>query len=100
MTQDLKELLNVTTKLVDALAEAIIQENNLQRRPEPAADMFHGKLAVTPKELAAALSISPNRARELVHIKDFPAIKNGNRYVIPVQEFREWLKDNAGKVVM
>lgn len=100
MTQELKDLITATVKLIDTLAEAVKQEQDKLPESDPLpVDMLSGKVTITPKELAEAMSISQARARELVHIQGFPAIKNGNRYVILVQEFREWLKNNAGKVI-
>lgn len=101
MTDNLKELLATTAKLMETVTEVIKQEQVAARpAPELSQDMLSGKVTVTPKELAAAMGLSTAKAHEIIHIEGFPVIKVGSRYVIPVQEFRDWLQKNAGKVVL
>ena len=37
------------------------------------------------------LGISISSAYELMHEKDFPSIKIGNRLIVPKDKFREWI---------
>ena len=43
------------------------------------------------------LGISLTSAYELMHEKDFPSIKVGNRIIVPKDKFREWIdKKSSG----
>lgn len=55
------------------------------------------KLTINIKECAELLGIGEQRMREIVHIKDFPAIKSGNRWLIVESKVEEWLINNIGK---
>lgn len=99
MTETLQELLTATTKLMDAAAKLMEQEQS-KPAPELPVDQLAGKVTITPKELAAAMGLSLGKAHEIIHIQGFPVIKVGSRYVIPVMEFREWLQSSAGKAVL
>ena len=46
------------------------------------------------KQLAVYLGIGRNKAYELVHSSDFPALKIGKRIVVPKEQLDEWLKTN------
>ena len=46
-------------------------------------------------EVAAALGIGRNAAYELIHRKDFPSLRVGNRWVIPVAALERWLEAQA-----
>ena len=53
--------------------------------------MSTGKLVVTVKEFAAMTGIGQNRVREFRYLPDFPASKEGNRFIIHVEAANEWL---------
>ena len=38
------------------------------------------------------LGISISSAYELMHEKDFPSIKIGNRLIVPKDKFRDWIE--------
>ncbi len=43
------------------------------------------------------LGISISSAYELMHEKDFPSIKIGNRIIVPKDKFRDWIdKKSSG----
>jgi predicted DNA-binding transcriptional regulator AlpA len=42
------------------------------------------------------LGISLTSAYELMHEKDFPSIKIGNRLIVPKYKFREWIDKKSG----
>lgn len=46
---------------------------------------------------AKLLGISPSSGYELMHRKDFPVLRIGNRMVVPKEKFRKWVEENTGK---
>ena len=42
--------------------------------------------------VAAVLGIAPSSAYELMHEKDFPTLRIGNRLVVPKEKFVEWCR--------
>lgn len=57
---------------------------------------LQGKLALKPKEAAPLLGVGVNRIYELCHRADFPAIRVGAGYIIPVDALQHWLCAQAG----
>lgn len=55
------------------------------------------RLTYTVAEVKRLLGIGNNRAYELVHRRDFPAIKIGQRWHIPKDKFKEWLDEQTEK---
>ena len=53
-------------------------------------------LFLNASTVAKALGVSPSTGYELLHEKDFPALKIGNRIVVPKQEFIRWVEQNTG----
>ncbi|MBS5799093.1 MAG: helix-turn-helix domain-containing protein [Clostridiales bacterium] len=49
------------------------------------------------KELAQVMGIGENKARQLCKSKGFPCIKVGNRTLIPISRFEEWLNNSVGQ---
>lgn len=43
------------------------------------------------------LGISLTSAYELMHEKDFPSMKVGNRIIVPKDKFREWVEKRSSK---
>lgn len=56
-------------------------------------DGLQGRLALRPKEAAAALGIGNNCIYELCNRSDFPVIHLGHKKLIPVDGLRRWLED-------
>ena len=54
-------------------------------------------LMLSVPEMAAVLGISRAGAYELARSEGFPALRIGNRIVIPKDELRECIKRNMGK---
>ena len=54
------------------------------------------KKAYSVSEMAKVLGIGRDKAYNLVHRDDFPAIKVGTSYIIPVANLNQWLL-RAGK---
>ena len=54
-------------------------------------------LMLSVPEMGAALGISRAGAYELARSEGFPALRIGNRIVIPKDELRKWIKRNMGK---
>ena len=45
--------------------------------------------------LAKVLGVATSTAYELMHEKDFPALKIGNRLLVPKEKFRLWVEMNT-----
>ena len=54
-------------------------------------------LFLNAKMVAQLLGVSPSSAYELMHEKEFPALRIGNRLVVPKAEFQSWVKERTGK---
>ena len=46
--------------------------------------------------IAKLLGIAVSSAYELMHEKDFPVLKIGNRMVVPKEKFKQWVEENTG----
>ena len=53
-------------------------------------------LFLNAEMVANALGVSPSSGYELMHEKDFPALKVGNRIVVPKEKFIAWVERNTG----
>ena len=53
-------------------------------------------LFLNAKIVAQVLGISPSSGYELLHQQDFPALKIGNRIVVPKEKFIQWVEQNTG----
>ena len=54
-------------------------------------------LFLNAKMVAQLLGVSPSSAYGLMHEKGFPALRIGNRLVVPKAEFQSWVKERTGK---
>ena len=52
-------------------------------------------LTLNAREVAAVLRISKSKAYELARTEPFPAIRIGNRVVIPRDKLIQWMNDQA-----
>ena len=48
--------------------------------------------------VAKVLGIAPSSSCELMHEKDFPALRIGNRVVVPKKAFIRWVEQHTGEV--
>ena len=48
-------------------------------------------LFLNAEMVAKALGVATSTAYELMHEKDFPALKIGNRLLVPKEKFRLWV---------
>lgn len=48
--------------------------------------------------VAKTLGVAPSSAYELMHEKGFPALRIGNRIVVPKDKFRQWVEERTGGV--
>lgn len=55
-------------------------------------------LMLNAETLAKVLGVAPSSAYELMHEKDFPTLKVGNRLVIPKEDFIAWVRSHTGGV--
>ena len=53
-------------------------------------------LFLNAKTVAEVLGIAPSSAYELMHEKDFPVLRVGNRMVVPKEQFIKWVEENTG----
>ena len=54
-------------------------------------------LFLNAEMVAQLLGVSISSAYELMHEKDFPAMRVGNRLIIPKENFQEWVKHQINK---
>ena len=52
-------------------------------------------LFLNAKTVARALGISSSSGYELMHQRDFPTLKIGNRIVVPKERFVKWVEENT-----
>jgi len=53
-------------------------------------------LFLNAETVAKVLGVSPSSGYELMHEKDFPTLKIGNRIVVPKEQFINWVRQNTG----
>ena len=53
-------------------------------------------LFLNAETVAKALGVSPSSGYELMHERDFPALKIGNRIVVPKEKFIRWVNEKTG----
>ena len=46
--------------------------------------------------VAKVLGIAPSSSYELMHEKDFPTLRIGNRIVVPKEAFIQWVEQHTG----
>ena len=52
-------------------------------------------LFLNAETLAKVLGVSPSSGYELMHESDFPVLKVGNRIVVPMETFLEWVEQHT-----
>lgn len=55
------------------------------------------KTTMNVQELVMQLGISIPKAYELTRTPGFPSIRIGTRIIIPIEEFKKWLKETSLK---
>ena len=53
-------------------------------------------LFLNAETVAKVLGVSPSSGYELMHEKDFPALRIGNRIVVPKEAFIRWVEQHTG----
>ena len=53
-------------------------------------------LFLNAETVAKVLGISPSSGYELMHESGFPALKIGNRIVVPKEQFIRWVSEHTG----
>lgn len=56
-------------------------------------------LFLNAETVAKELGVSPSSGYELMHEKGFPALRIGNRIVVPKEQFIRWVNENTKGVV-
>ena len=54
-------------------------------------------LFLNAETLAKLLGVSASSSYELMHEKDFPVLRVGNRMVVPKEKFMEWVERHTGE---
>ena len=49
-------------------------------------------LFLNVKDLSSAIGIAPSSCYELMHEKDFPSLRIGNRLLVPKDQFQIWVE--------
>ncbi len=52
-------------------------------------------LFLNAEMVAKTLGVATSTAYELMHEKDFPALKIGNRLLVPKEKFRQWVDNKT-----
>lgn len=52
-------------------------------------------LFLNAETVAKALGVSPSTGYELMRVPDFPALRIGNRIVVPKEKFIQWVETNS-----
>lgn len=58
------------------------------------------KLTMSVEELREQLGIGRNQAYQLARSEGFPSVHVGNRILIPLKEFQEWLTEQSMQPAM
>ena len=53
-------------------------------------------LFLNAETVAKVLGVSPSSGYELMHEKNFPALRIGNRIVVPKEKFIQWVNQETG----
>ena len=53
-------------------------------------------LFLNAETISKLLGISLTTVYELMHTKDFPVLRLGNRLVVPKEKFKKWVEKNTG----
>ena len=53
-------------------------------------------LFLNAETISKLLGISSTTVYELMHTKNFPVLKVGNRMVVPKEKLKEWVDKNSG----
>ena len=56
-------------------------------------------LFLNANTVAKTLGVSPASGYELLHEKDFPSLRIGNRIVVPKEQFIRWVDEHTGGAV-
>lgn len=54
-------------------------------------------LFLNAEMVAKLLGVSPSSAYELMHEKNFPSMRIGNRLIVPKESFQNWVNSQVGK---
>jgi excisionase family DNA binding protein len=54
-------------------------------------------LFLNAEVVGKVLGVSISSAYELMHEKDFPSVRIGNRFIVPKDKFIEWVNKKAGR---
>lgn len=55
------------------------------------------RIAVTVKEAAQMIGVSPRAVYKMAHRADFPKVMQGTKILIPTGPFKTWFESQIGK---
>ena len=85
---------------IKPLPVRLLQENLLKEKAKLKVSQFKSydelPLFLNADMVAKVLGVASSTAYELMHEKDFPSVRVGNRFVVPKEEFQAWIKFKTG----
>ena len=82
------------------VAASVNKHQKLQRRNPMQESTFTNydqlPLFLNANTVAQTLGVSISSAYELMHETEFPALRIGNRIVVPKEKFRQWVDAQTG----
>ncbi|KAA0766324.1 helix-turn-helix domain-containing protein [Bacillus sp. SH5-2] len=86
-----EQIQQAVTKAIQPLVE-LLQNQQLQ--------VVNQKPLLTLEEAMEILGVGKNRMYEIVKTDDFPAFREGKRWMIIPHKFYEWIEQQAGNTKM
>ena len=79
-----------------AMKQHRIRKEEIQMKESIYKNYDELPLFLNAATVAKVLGIAPSSSYELMHEKDFPALRIGNRIVVPKEAFIRWVEQHTG----
>ena len=79
-----------------AMKQHRIRKEEIQMKESNYKSYDELPLFLNAATVAKVLGIAPSSSYELMHEKDFPALRIGNRIVVPKEAFIRWVEQHTG----
>lgn len=76
-------------------AECLALQSLVRDNHTTSSEQLQGKIALRPKEAAQLIGVGMNRIYQLCHQADFPSVRVGSSFIIPVDALCRWLDRQA-----
>ncbi|HGH7180709.1 helix-turn-helix domain-containing protein [Bacillus luti] len=86
-----EQIQQAVTKAIQPLMELLQNQQSKSNHPKP---------LLTLEEAMEILGVGKNRMYEIVKTDDFPAFREGKRWMIVTHKFYEWIEQQAGNTKM